>query len=408
MQQIAFRRDDRLAEIEEFLGQRVMAGPVERTGDQRPIAWPHVAVGIAGKLRDVIIVGSNHRAAVVDLRADDQQAAFIQPYNRFWQIGKDRRVGIQPQHPVAARPIQITFNMAFAHHVIKQPHIFKSFANRHPVINSRSSRRAKISVQRDGRIDAALGHGVAAERAIFSIAPGPLLAVNFLDADRPLIDSFFCGTFWEAVDQEPAILLVMDQRPAQRFVIGRITDCRFEDVKIVMEKQPYLARLVTVLADHEPADKERLVKINRIGRHNGHTKPIVAHLDFGQQRFMLVTHPSLPGRVAEPAELPAAAIRLADPQPRMGHMPDQVVFLPDMGVIQVAQAVIAIEVDKQRAIANRQITGHRKAFLSACRQSAADYSRSLPTASSDLMYGKVNRRPKFCCVCPAPCLRCLL
>ncbi|OPZ86793.1 MAG: hypothetical protein BWY75_02059 [bacterium ADurb.Bin425] len=48
---------------------------------QRPVARPHITVGVAGKLGNIMIVGGDDGAAVVHLGSDCQKRAFEELYH---------------------------------------------------------------------------------------------------------------------------------------------------------------------------------------------------------------------------------------------------------------------------------------------------------------------------------------
>src|SRR5713226_1241438 len=66
-----------LAEREELPGHVLVPGAIEGVGDERPITWPCICVGVARELCDVEIRGGDDGAMVVDMRPRRQDAPAV-------------------------------------------------------------------------------------------------------------------------------------------------------------------------------------------------------------------------------------------------------------------------------------------------------------------------------------------
>ena len=82
-----------------------IARHVERVRHQRAVARPHVRVGVAREVHDVRVVGRDDAAALVDLRAHDEQRALVQIDDRRRQPEELGRLLAHPQLPVGARAL---------------------------------------------------------------------------------------------------------------------------------------------------------------------------------------------------------------------------------------------------------------------------------------------------------------
>ena len=84
VKEVAVFRDRFLAEAEEVTTEFTVASKVERVCDECAIARPVVGVRVACEVRDVVIVRSNDRAAVVDLRAKNDFASHEEIAESLW------------------------------------------------------------------------------------------------------------------------------------------------------------------------------------------------------------------------------------------------------------------------------------------------------------------------------------
>ena len=164
-----------------------------------------------------------------------------------------------------------------------------------------------------------------------------------------MLNTTFCRV--AAVHQEIALPLVMDQRLVTRIVIGCVADGVAGDIKIVAEKQPRLTRVRREIGHRDFLEIHVQIEIHGITAHQFQLQPRVARPDFGYQRLINVAEFFLPLR-ADLTELPVHP----DAEPK--RMSQRVVFAADLGKIDVANEIVAVECDQERAVANRNISGH--------------------------------------------------
>ena len=86
MQQVAIIGDVFRAEMEERAGGVAIARVAQHVRHQRAIAWPHIGVAVAREGPHITIGRGDNRAAIVDLRAYDQQAALVEVNKWLRQI----------------------------------------------------------------------------------------------------------------------------------------------------------------------------------------------------------------------------------------------------------------------------------------------------------------------------------
>ena len=107
MEEISVGGDRSRAEFVEVRSHVDVARGVERGGDDRSVARPHVAVRIAGEGGDVVIVGGDDRAAVVDLRAQDQEALQEEIDHLRRQLAVVEAIARDPQPPERVGAAQV-------------------------------------------------------------------------------------------------------------------------------------------------------------------------------------------------------------------------------------------------------------------------------------------------------------
>ncbi len=113
---------------------------------------------------------------------------------------------------------------------------------------------------------------------------------------------------------------------------------------------------VAVLAEQvcrlDPAEVDRVVKIDGVGADDLEPEFLVPEGDAGDQRVLLVGQRACPRVVFDPGKLAVG------PDAEVLHVPKRVVVVPDPGVIDVADAVELVEVDQEVAVADREIACH--------------------------------------------------
>ena len=75
---------------------------------------------------------------------------------------------------------------------------------------------------------------------------------------------------------------------------------------------------------------------------------VILRRDVGDKRVVLVAQRLLPRPVVDPSELPIY------PDAELERLTLCVVLLPDVGVVDVSDAVVAVEADEQTTVAHRQ------------------------------------------------------
>ncbi len=92
-----------------------------------------------------------------------------------------------PQLPVTARAVQESGRPFLAHGPVDARDLAEVLADGDPVPAGGLPALGDVQMQRHGRVDAALSHGVAGEPAVLRVAPRALPVLRLLGAHRPLI-----------------------------------------------------------------------------------------------------------------------------------------------------------------------------------------------------------------------------
>ena len=307
------------AELEELPGQVDVAGKCQSTGDQRPIARPDVAVGVADVPGDIGVVGGNYASGVVHLGPDDEQAEFVlvaDLVRQFLQVGQ---MGPQPELPVARGTAQETLRSALADEPIGPGDRLEVPSDSEPVVQGLAATRGQLEAEARHRVHRALSHRVAREFPVLGVPPGALSPRKLLIAACPVVDPDqqsgkgipCCRPGWaslashryRAIGEEPTARLVVEQGSALGFVIGGVAHLATQDVKVVMEEHSDVPRAHRLVRDAAAADKKRLVEVDRVGELQGECEARVAEPDVGDERLSVEAEVAVPAGVAEPAEL---------------------------------------------------------------------------------------------------------
>ena len=116
--------------------------------------------------------------------------------------------------------------------------------------------------------------------------------------------------------------------------------------------------MVGLVVDDDLAQVEVLVKVHRVVADQPQGQVRMMQRDLSDQGFVGVVEGALPASVVHPAELSV------HPHAKAGGVPNRVVLLAHVWPIQVAQLIGLVEVDQQRTISYRDVTGHENLLIS--------------------------------------------
>jgi hypothetical protein len=144
----------------------------------------------------------------------------------------------------------------------------------------------------------------------------------------------------------------MNQKVVDRLVIGCVPSLCLADVKILAEEQPDLTRMVPVVYHFDGAEEDRPFGIHGVVAVERDAKLSMREADVRDEGIGEIVHLSLPAVVVKPGETAVY------PDPHAVGMADRVVVPADMREIEITQAIAAVEVHQQAAVADRKIPWH--------------------------------------------------
>ena len=150
------------AKSEKFSTEFALSRKNKRLRNQRAVTRPHVGIGVARKMRDVVIVCRNDGAAIVNLRARDQQAARLQLLQMFWKRIGARKFLLRPQAPIGLGAIQHALRSFVADLLVQRMHFVVTFSSRDPVHACLTAVGSKRKLESNRAVHAALRNAVAA------------------------------------------------------------------------------------------------------------------------------------------------------------------------------------------------------------------------------------------------------
>ena len=357
MQQVALRRDHLVAEVEEAARHLRIPGIGEGVGDQRAVARPHVGVGVAGVARDVEVVGGDDRPAVVDLAAQDEEAAPVDIGHDGGEIAEALVLLGHPEGPVVPRALQERRRPLLPEGAVDPGDLFKVGPHGDPVPAGGLAARRHAQVQSDRGVHAALRHRVAGEDAVLGVAPGPLPPLKLLDPHGPLVHAQVppVGGGPRGVDHEPALPFVVEDRAPLRLVVGGVAHLRPADVEVLAEEAPDLPFPIPFIGNDQAAQVEVLVEVHGVAARQAHAEFRVVETHLRDERVGCVVEGALPARMIDPAKLPV------HPDAEAEGMARRMVLLSDVRPVEVAERIGLVEVHQERAVTDRDVAGHQAA-----------------------------------------------
>ena len=339
-----------LAEGEEVAAEFALTRKRERMRHQRAVARPHVRVGVAGEVRDVVVVGGDDGAAVVDLRAHDQRTAAMQLRQMVGQRIIRHRLLVAPQTPVGLGAIHHALRGLQAHLVVELPHGLVGVARGDPVRAALAAARRHRQMEPHGAVHAALRDGIAAQQAVLGVAPGALGVTDALGAGGPAADA--PAARMHAIEQEVAVVLVVHQAAGARIERHRVAHRAFANGQIGMEEHAHVARAIEQVAHRHLAEEHRTEVVHGVVADHFHAQALVTQAHFTHQRVALVSQRAGPAGAVHPREL------TVHPHAEPLQMSAGVVGLPHVRPVQVANAIQLVECDQHLAVADGDVSWH--------------------------------------------------
>ena len=150
------------AKSEKFSTEFALSRKNKRLCNQCAVTRPHVGIGVAREVRNVVIIRRNDGATIVNLRARDQQAARLQLLQMFWKrIGAGKFL-LRPQAPISLGAIQHALRSFVADLLVQRMHFVVTFSSRDPVNACLTAVGSKRKLESNRAVHAALRNAVAA------------------------------------------------------------------------------------------------------------------------------------------------------------------------------------------------------------------------------------------------------
>jgi hypothetical protein len=131
----------------------------------------------------------------------------------------------------------------------------------------------------------------------------------------------------------------MDDRFFVGVIIGRIPDGRFEDMKVMVEKETALSRLIQVVSDEDLLQIDIFSVIDQVVALKAYTQDVIRRGDLSDQGFLGIAKLKVPIPVH-----PGKVTLHPDAEPEL--VPTRMIFLSHMGVVNVPEAIVLIEGDE--------------------------------------------------------------
>ena len=344
---VALLGDDARAELEESARNVDVPRLVHGVDRQGGVAWPHVAIGVAGEFDDVGVVGGEHGAATVDLGAHHQQTAPVQVGDLRREIGEASLLLVDPGRPVGARSFEKRLRPAQGDDVGDGLQLGEVAGGDQPLVGGAGlPLRDAAQVERQCHVDRALLDRVVAELAVLRITPGSLRATDVFLAAGITVEPGPIADL--AAGGKAALPLVGDQALDRGVVHDGVADFGAVDVPVKVKEEADLA--LGPLVEHPDAAQQQVAaQVDGIVEGQADQQVGVAQRDVRYQRVRHVHEIARPGGVVQPGE-PSI-----HPDPETAGFAVGVVLLADPRIIDVAQLVIPVERHQQGSVANRQV-----------------------------------------------------
>ena len=154
-------------------------------------------------------------------------------------------------------------------------------------------------------------------------------------------------------EQEIAVALVVDQGAGVGVVKRRVPDVALVNPQVMREEQPDFACLVLRVLDPKPLHEDVLIMQHGLGDAQAYPQAGMVGGAVRHQRVGLVPDPPPPAWVVQPGEH-AAFGPDADP----ASVPADVVGPADVGIVDVADVEVAVEVDQQFPVPEYDVARH--------------------------------------------------
>ncbi len=296
-----------------------------------------------------------------------QQAALEETYHRVREVAEVPLLLVDPKLPVVVRAPQQLRRPLLVNHSVKPSKRPVIGARRHPVEELVGPARRQLDANADRGVGGSVVDRIARQLAVLGIAPAPL-ELGPLSPAGVVLNSADSAA---RMDREPVRALVVHHCPKLRVIVGGVPHLRPGDPEIVIEEDAGLPLPVAEIPDGDVSHEHRLVEIDRVVEGQLDSHWLVPRDDIGDEGSLAVVPSDLPlgacsslarrSRIAAPRSgVPRAkpGEPILAPDSHSKGMAVRMVLPSQMRVVDVADAVVTVEVDKQRTVPHRQIPGH--------------------------------------------------
>ena len=257
------------AETVEPAGDVGEAGHVQRVGDQGAVPRPHIGIRVAGELHDVRVIGGDDRAAVVDLRAKDQQRSLEQLDDFGGQVAEIDVGPADPQPPVAAGAVDYALRAHFHQPLVQLEQFIARLARRSsPCKPSSRPRRSRWTCRETVESTEPCAIGLpcrcpsSASRQVPSAPWKPLVPVAYSSIAAEILRRV--GPIVVEGEHQISLAAVVDDRAQLGIEVGGIADLRPEHVEILMVHHPHGAGVVGQVLQLDLANENIAMEIDRL------------------------------------------------------------------------------------------------------------------------------------------------
>ena len=264
---------------------------------------------------------------------------------------RDRLVLVGPEAPVILRAREERGGRPLAHELVKLADVLVGLTRGDPEHRGRGPSRRYGDGDHTHAIDRPLRDRVARELSVLGVAPRALLARGVLLTDRERGEAVRTSAARPRYEEIPPAFVVHD-RLAPRVVVGGIAGVVAVEVRVEVLEEPYLPLTTERVLDRDLLQVDVAVEVDRVTEAQAQPELGMDERRVTDERLVLVGDVPVPAIISRPRELPVHP----DAEPR--RLADRVIFLTDVGVVDVAQLVARIKRDEEIAVAERKIARH--------------------------------------------------
>src|SRR5437867_3101710 len=269
---------------------------------------------------------------------------------------RDRLVLVGPEPPVILRAREERRGRPLPHELVELADVLVRLPRGDPEHRGGSASGRDGDGDHTHAIDRPLRDWIARELAVLRVAPRAFLAGGVLLTDRERRETVRAAAARPRDEEVPASLVV-DDRLAAGVVVGGIAGVVAVQVGVEVLEEPDLPLTPERVLDRDLLEIDVAVEVDRVAEAQAQAKLRMHERRVADECLVLVRDVTILPVVAGPGE------GAVDPEPEPRRIPDRVVLLTDVRVVDVAQLVARIEGDEVITVAERKIARDRGEFV---------------------------------------------